>query len=313
MSRDVATNKKARRDYHISETHEAGIQLRGTEVKSIRDGKVNISDAFVRIESEEADAGSGNHGLGVTPLTHGRFIPSPMEPEHSLPVTHGLDRPLAEIDSHASQISAIGDRAGNPKLLVKGPKVSDGDKLQTFGKILNLFGGNKDTLANSDAKYLEPSLAGVAQIRAQMESLITQVRATFPEFLFTSSTANLSAEALELLTTRYETKYNGIRSRIYGAIEKALAMAVAMEQNRPYDPERHPVTLVGPPLLPAKTMKLLEEAIKAREAGLITLEDAVKRVQSIGLADADIPADDYARLLNDEAADRAAEFFGEEE
>ncbi|MBT44150.1 MAG: SsrA-binding protein [Deltaproteobacteria bacterium] len=54
MSRDVATNKKAPRDYHISETYEAGIQLRGTEVKSIREGKVNISDAFVRIERKEA-------------------------------------------------------------------------------------------------------------------------------------------------------------------------------------------------------------------------------------------------------------------
>lgn len=54
MSRDVATNKKARRDYHISDVHEAGIQLKGTEVKSIREGKVNISDAFVRIEKEEA-------------------------------------------------------------------------------------------------------------------------------------------------------------------------------------------------------------------------------------------------------------------
>jgi SsrA-binding protein len=54
MSRDVATNKKARRDYHISETYEAGIELRGTEVKSIREGKVNLSDAFVRIDKLEA-------------------------------------------------------------------------------------------------------------------------------------------------------------------------------------------------------------------------------------------------------------------
>ena len=54
MSRDVARNKKARRDYSISEVHEAGIQLRGTEVKSIREGKVNISDAIVRIERKEA-------------------------------------------------------------------------------------------------------------------------------------------------------------------------------------------------------------------------------------------------------------------
>ncbi len=54
MNRDVATNKKARRDYNVTETYEAGIQLRGTEVKSIRDGKVNISDAFVRIDRKEA-------------------------------------------------------------------------------------------------------------------------------------------------------------------------------------------------------------------------------------------------------------------
>ncbi len=54
MSRDVATNKKARRDFHIIETFEAGVELRGTEVKSIRAGKVNLADAFVRVERGEA-------------------------------------------------------------------------------------------------------------------------------------------------------------------------------------------------------------------------------------------------------------------
>ncbi len=53
MAKDIATNKKARREFHISETYEAGIQLKGTEVKSIRDGKVNISDAFARVERNE--------------------------------------------------------------------------------------------------------------------------------------------------------------------------------------------------------------------------------------------------------------------
>ena len=53
MAKDIATNKKARRDFHISDTYEAGIQLKGTEVKSIRDGKVNISDAFARVERHE--------------------------------------------------------------------------------------------------------------------------------------------------------------------------------------------------------------------------------------------------------------------
>ncbi len=47
---DIATNRKAKRDYHISDTYEAGIELKGTEVKSIRAGKVNLSDAYARVD-----------------------------------------------------------------------------------------------------------------------------------------------------------------------------------------------------------------------------------------------------------------------
>src|ERR1017187_2426064 len=51
---DIVTNHKARRDYHVLETFEAGIVLHGTEVKSLRPGKGQIADAFARIEKEEA-------------------------------------------------------------------------------------------------------------------------------------------------------------------------------------------------------------------------------------------------------------------
>ena len=51
---DILTNSKARRDYHILETVEAGIALRGTEVKSLRAGRGQIRDAFARIENHEA-------------------------------------------------------------------------------------------------------------------------------------------------------------------------------------------------------------------------------------------------------------------
>lgn len=50
---DIVTNSKARRDYHILETFEAGLVLRGTEVKSLRAGKVQINDAFARVEKDE--------------------------------------------------------------------------------------------------------------------------------------------------------------------------------------------------------------------------------------------------------------------
>jgi SsrA-binding protein len=49
----VARNRKARHEYEIKDTFEAGIALMGSEVKSIRDGKVNLSDAYAVVEQGE--------------------------------------------------------------------------------------------------------------------------------------------------------------------------------------------------------------------------------------------------------------------
>ena len=50
----VATNRKAFHEYHILETHEAGIQLMGSEVKSIREGNVSLKESYVLIRKGEA-------------------------------------------------------------------------------------------------------------------------------------------------------------------------------------------------------------------------------------------------------------------
>jgi SsrA-binding protein len=50
----MAVNRRARHEFTIDETFEAGIVLTGTEIKSIRNGKVNLADAFARIERGEA-------------------------------------------------------------------------------------------------------------------------------------------------------------------------------------------------------------------------------------------------------------------
>ena len=50
----VATNKKARHDYFLQDTYEAGIKLLGSEIKSIRQGKVNFADAYAYIRNGEA-------------------------------------------------------------------------------------------------------------------------------------------------------------------------------------------------------------------------------------------------------------------
>ena len=53
MSAEIVTNRKALRDYHILETLEAGIELKGTEVKSIRSGLVNLQGSYARLEGGE--------------------------------------------------------------------------------------------------------------------------------------------------------------------------------------------------------------------------------------------------------------------
>lgn len=53
MSKLIATNRKAHRDYAILETVECGIELKGSEVKSLRQGRINLEDSFGRIENGE--------------------------------------------------------------------------------------------------------------------------------------------------------------------------------------------------------------------------------------------------------------------
>ena len=48
----LATNRKARHDYHIEETFEAGIALQGTEVKSLRDGRANLKEAYGEVKGD---------------------------------------------------------------------------------------------------------------------------------------------------------------------------------------------------------------------------------------------------------------------
>lgn len=50
---DIATNRKALRDFHVIDKYEAGIELKGTEVKSIRAGKINLADSFARVDRGE--------------------------------------------------------------------------------------------------------------------------------------------------------------------------------------------------------------------------------------------------------------------
>lgn len=71
----IVNNRKAHHDYHIIESLEAGIALKGTEVKSLRAGKVNIRDSFALITGGEVFL----HGLHISPYKQGnRFNHDPL-------------------------------------------------------------------------------------------------------------------------------------------------------------------------------------------------------------------------------------------
>ena len=69
-SRLIANNKKAYHDYLIEEKYEAGIELHGTEVKSLRMGKCSIKEAFVRIEKGEVYI----YGMHISPYEKGNIF-----------------------------------------------------------------------------------------------------------------------------------------------------------------------------------------------------------------------------------------------
>ena len=66
----VATNKKARHDFFIEDTYEAGIVLSGTEVKSIRAGKVNLRDSYAQVKDGELFL----HNVHISPYEQGNIF-----------------------------------------------------------------------------------------------------------------------------------------------------------------------------------------------------------------------------------------------
>ena len=90
----VAQNKKAYHDYFVLETFEAGIALYGTEVKSIRKGRVNLKDSWCNIVNGEIFA----NGMHISPYEQGNiFNRDPMRPKKLLMHKREINRLYAEV------------------------------------------------------------------------------------------------------------------------------------------------------------------------------------------------------------------------
>lgn len=77
----IAQNRKARHDYFVEETWEAGIELRGTEVKSMRMGRINLKDCYAQVRGGELFV----EGMHISPYERGNiFNTNPLRPKRLL-------------------------------------------------------------------------------------------------------------------------------------------------------------------------------------------------------------------------------------
>jgi SsrA-binding protein len=94
----IAQNKKARHDYHIEDTYEAGMVLQGTEVKSLREGRASLVDGFVDIDRGEAWI----HGIHIPEYLNGTWT------NHAARRKRKLLLHRAEIDKIERKVSEKG-------------------------------------------------------------------------------------------------------------------------------------------------------------------------------------------------------------
>jgi SsrA-binding protein len=92
----IATNRKARHEYHILDTLEAGLVLAGPEVKSLREGKVSFKDAFARVEGGEVWL----HNLHISPYeAAGRWNGDPERPRKLLLQGHEIRKLIGSVQA----------------------------------------------------------------------------------------------------------------------------------------------------------------------------------------------------------------------
>jgi SsrA-binding protein len=92
--KNIAENRKAFHDYHILETFDAGMVLLGTEVKSIREGRVNLRDSFARIENGEVFV----YNIHIQPYSHRGYADhDPMRQRKLLLHTHEIRKLIGKV------------------------------------------------------------------------------------------------------------------------------------------------------------------------------------------------------------------------
>jgi SsrA-binding protein len=112
-TKTLCTNRKARYDYHIEETYEAGIALLGSEVKSIRQGRANLRDSYAAVERGELVL----HNCHISPYDQaGQFAPDPLRSRKLLMRRAEIQRLIGKVEQKGLTLVPL-------SLYLKGPYV----------------------------------------------------------------------------------------------------------------------------------------------------------------------------------------------
>jgi SsrA-binding protein len=112
-TKTLCSNRKARFDYHIEETYEAGVVLLGSEVKSIRQGRANLRDSYAAFESGELFL----HNCHISPYEQAsQFNPDPLRPRKLLMHRAEVQRLVGKVEQKGLTLIPL-------SLYLKGPHV----------------------------------------------------------------------------------------------------------------------------------------------------------------------------------------------
>ena len=245
---------------------------------------------------------SGAHNLGIVNAVHLRMEEVAGLPEHSLSAGHGLELPMATLDSFVAQIRAVNERYANPTLVAKGFKFgADDTNFQMLGRY---YDGLPE---DAEVSYLETTMAGLVPMWEIVKGFLDDTRSTVPEFTLAGSGANTSGRALEFRADQFRRKMLDASQRIHAEIARVTHMAVLMGEGIPWDGADEGLRIMAPPPLPVDRPAVVTQAQALFDGGLLQRKDAVKLLQTVGIVDEAEDAEKYASALeaaeNDNEAD----------
>lgn len=258
------------------------------------------AEVLVYRDEKQMPDESGMHGLGVVPFGHAVWSPW-TEPERGLPAGAPLDRALAMMDSVMAMARAIGNRNAAPMGVLIGAKLASNQA----GRVGQVYQGLP---VGADFKYLETDMGGVGRMMDLAKDIHEHVRRTDPAYIFGDSSSAESGEAKGYRSAAFEAAVHDIRTRFYGALTEATEMALAMEDNRAYDPANDGLTVDLPPILP----RSMGAEVKAYSEvkGDMKRADRVRFLQRVGMIPSDADPDEYANEVADETAEAAGMYTG---